>query len=321
MYIDFHKYNYRLIPEKDRRRYIERDKNAYKEIIKNWLEKEIEQIVERKWQIEEIFVLREISDFIKLLKEAEALYELGFFTGCIALVGISSEDFSKYLALKIDKKDLTQSSQNERLKVLFTNQAITGRAYNLLDNIRKLRNECLHYNNDFKARSTEELKNEAITALNDLKTALKIIIGHSVEIEVSPVNLYEEVVDNLAKTQDPSGVKQPNNLDEFAFKIRNATSHLLKLPLACDPERKTLIREMVCEVIEIDYEASDAGEITLFDMEFKMHVIVDLDDENATILKNSPIKEGDILECVLHSNINKLGMSGTWKFWFFQKFE
>jgi len=54
----------------------------------------------RKLEIEEIYYLKEIGDFIKLIREAESLYELGFFTSCIALVGVSAEDFSKYISLK-----------------------------------------------------------------------------------------------------------------------------------------------------------------------------------------------------------------------------
>ena len=95
MYIDFHKYNYDLVDISDREEYIRRDKRAYHGILKKWIDDNLADITERKWEVEEIQYLSEVSDFIKLIREAETLYELGFYTSCIALVGVSAEDFSK----------------------------------------------------------------------------------------------------------------------------------------------------------------------------------------------------------------------------------
>ncbi|THF74427.1 hypothetical protein [Cohnella fermenti] len=79
MYLDFNKFNYRLVPDNEQAAYIQRDKLAYEEILKKWLDNNIKEIVERKWEIEEILFFEDSSDFIKLLKEAEALYEFGFY--------------------------------------------------------------------------------------------------------------------------------------------------------------------------------------------------------------------------------------------------
>lgn len=105
MYIDFHKFNYNLIHKEERESYIKRDQEAYKQILSKWLEDDMEQIVQRKWEIKNLSTIKDTSDFFKLLKEAETLYELGFYTSCIALIGVAAEDFSKYIALKVGKSE------------------------------------------------------------------------------------------------------------------------------------------------------------------------------------------------------------------------
>lgn len=66
MYIDFNKYDYSLIDESERTLYIERDKAAYREIILEWFNSKVDDIVERKWLIEDIQYLASVSDFIKI---------------------------------------------------------------------------------------------------------------------------------------------------------------------------------------------------------------------------------------------------------------
>src|SRR5260221_1897928 len=183
MYINFHKFNYDLVDNQDKISYEQRDKEAYKEVLRQWFESNIADSVNRKWEIEEIFYLKKISDFIKLVREAESIYELGFFTSCIALVGISAEDFSKYISLENNRPthitDTYSSgqragqqydvSQFNRLKLQLNEGLINQQTYNLLDEIRKTRNDCLHYNQSFKQKATTDLKSDAIKSLNNLK--------------------------------------------------------------------------------------------------------------------------------------------------------
>ena len=78
MYIDFHKYNYELVPEDKVEEFKKRDKESYKSQLQKWFEENLEKVIEREWEIEEIHYLKNISDFIKLVREAEQLYEFGF---------------------------------------------------------------------------------------------------------------------------------------------------------------------------------------------------------------------------------------------------
>lgn len=177
MYIDFHKYNYELVDDSDEDLYLERDKKAYQVILQKWLDQHIVEITDRKWEIEEIQYLPEVSDFIKLIKESETLYELGFYTSCIALVGVSAEDFSKYLSIKAGLNDHVDLTQCNRLIKQLDEGIIDRTAYDLLNDIRRVRNDCLHYNQDFKRKNDNQLKSDAIKSLNNLKSTLKVLLG------------------------------------------------------------------------------------------------------------------------------------------------
>lgn len=168
MYINFHKYNYNLLANDEKTEYEARDKNAYKEVLSKWFNENLNDFINRKWEIEEIHYLKQIGDFIKLLQEAENLYELGFYTSCIALIGVSSEDFSRHLSLQNNKNEhitaknkngkITDVSQHDRLKLQLNENLISQNSYDLLDEIRSIRNDCLHYNQNFKQKPENELK-------------------------------------------------------------------------------------------------------------------------------------------------------------------
>jgi len=69
MYIDFHKYNYDLVPADKKAEYIKRDQESYKQVLQKWFSDNLDKTVERKWEINEIHYLKNISDFIKLIRE------------------------------------------------------------------------------------------------------------------------------------------------------------------------------------------------------------------------------------------------------------
>ena len=173
MYIDFHKYNYELVPEQQVNDYKTRDKESYKTLLTKWFEDNLDSFAERKWGIEEIHYLKNISDFIKLVREAEQLFEFGFYTGCISLVGVSSEDFCRYLSVQLGKPQYESQTQFNRINNLKSDGLISDATHTLLDDIRKIRNDCLHYKQNFKQKDNEELKSDALKALNNLKKTLK----------------------------------------------------------------------------------------------------------------------------------------------------
>jgi len=313
MYIDFHKYNYELIPKKERERYIQRDKKAYKNILRNWLEKNIDSIVERKWEIEEILFLSEISDFIKLLKEAETLYGFGFFTSCIALSGISAEDFTKYIATREGKTELVEETQFNRLKILLKEGIIPNGVYYNLDNIRKIRNKCLHYDQEFKLKNEEELKKDALSVLNNFKIIIKSILGYIQKTYQEKFDKLKEITEGIISEEG-----QLKNADSILYRLRNATSYLFNLPLTFSPEIKTLIFERMYKVCEIDFKFE---EVTLLDLTVDLKVIIDLDETIKEKLIQLNVKKNDLIHATVYSEIDKLGLSSSWKFIGFEKIE
>jgi hypothetical protein len=311
MYIDFHKYNYNWVSDEQKKDFETRDKDAYQNILKNWIETNAEEMTARKWEIEEIEYLSEVSDFIKLIREAESLYELGFFTGCIALVGVSAEDFLKYLAIKLGKPNYEGQTQYNRSINLLNDGLITQDIFDLLDNIRSIRNDCLHYNQDFKTKDKEELKADALKVLNDLKSILKTILG------VSSSTSTTDLLDLIMELSDPNS-EDSRNLNEVKMKLRNAVSHFLDIPLAFEPNRKLVVMQDYFLIKDIDFEMKETTMTALHNTPGAM-VIVELSDEIIDHINELGIKENDRVQAVVFSQPNEFGMTEQWDFYILRK--
>ena len=313
MYIDFHKYNYDLVPNQDKAKFEERDKAAYKKVLSKWIESKADEMTSRKWEIEEIEYLSEVSDFIKLIREGESLYELEFYTSCIALIGVSAEDFLKYLTVKLGKTQYENQTQFNRLNNLLSDGLISQDIYDLLDDIRKIRNDCLHYNQNFKQKDEAELKSGSIKVLNDLKSVLKTILGVA---NASSPNEYLDIIKELANPDS----EDAKNFDEVKMKIRNASSHILKFPMAFEPERKIVVKEDFYLVREID-ETNKETTISAVLYAVGAHVVVELTDELIDHINNLGIKENDTIYAVVYSQPNQFGMTEEWNFFHIRKEE
>lgn len=316
MYIDYHKYNYELINSTELDKFIQRDKDAYKKVLRKWIEDNIDLITERKWEIEEIGYLKEVSDFIKLIKEGETLFELGFYTSCIALIGVSSEDFSKYISLKVGRNDHIETvnrrgrtidvSQYNRLKLQLDESILTQDQYDLLDEIRKKRNDCLHYNQDFKTKDNEELKQDALICLNNLKRTLKDILGTSNQPnEKELINILSEIAKEVG-----GNIK---NMDEMRSKVRNAMSHLFNFDVTFDNEKKYEIRDDYFLIQEIDFENNETTLSPILKNP-GLYVIVELNEKEKELFTKLELNENDTIWATLYSEISDIGMSEEWYF-------
>lgn len=301
MYIDFHKYNYDLVPTDKQAEYKKRDKDSYKQILQKWFGDNVDNIIERKWEINEIHYLKNISDFIKLIREGEQLYELGFFTGCIALVGVASEDFLKYLAITLGKPQYESLTQYNRLNNLKNDNLISTSTHSLLDSIRNIRNDCLHYNLNFKQKTNAELKTDAVTALNNLKDTLKDILG---DISAISANDFTSIITGIGSGDD---IK---NTDEIAVKVKNAVSHLLKFPIAFDPRTKLQVRTSLYLIKEVD---ENFDEISLQDFGNGLIAIVEYPESERTYYKDKNLQKNDKVVATLFSIIDQNGLTAEWR--------
>lgn len=316
MYIDYHKYNYDLIKSAELSKFIQRDKNVYKKVLRKWIEDNIDSISERKWEIEEIGFLNEVSDFIKLIKEGETLFELGFYTSCIALIGVSSEDFSKYISLKIGRNNHIENidrygktyhvSQYNRLKLQLNESILTQEQYDLLNEIREKRNDCMHYNQDFKTKDNDELKQDAIICLNNLKKTLKAILGTSNQLNENELlnilsTIAKEVGDNI------------KNLDEMRSNVRNAMSHLFNFDVTFDTEKKYEIINNYFLIREIDFDNNETT-LTSIHGNSGLFVIVELNKKEKELFTKLELKENDTIHATLFSEISDIGITEEWNF-------
>lgn len=300
MYVDFHKYNYDLVPVEQRAEYLRRDQESYKTALRKWFESNIESVVERKWAINDIHYLKEISDFIKLIREGEQLYELGFFTGCIALIGVASEDFMKYLAIKLGKPQYERLTQFDRVKKLKDDGLISASTHVLIDKIRIVRNDCLHYNQDFKQKTASELKTDALAALNNLKEVIKALIGDTFVLN------GPELISILSSIGADADTR---NTDELTIKVKNAVSHLLKLPIAFSPNTKLQVKTSTFTIVSIDFKSD---EFSLKDISNGMFVIVEYPEQQRDYYKNKNLENGDSVIATLISVLDPNGLTAEW---------
>lgn len=306
MYIDFYKYNYAIIPEKNRERYIARDKVVYKQALQNWFNDNLDTIVERKWQLDELFFIQEYSGFAGILRESENLYELGLFTSCIALACIIAEDFARFLATKSGNPKWAGLTQFERLKKLLFANVIIQESYDKLDDIRKIRNDVLHYDDNFKLKSQEELKESAFNVLTDLRNILKNHLGFK-KGQISAddfIKIQEDLINGMAKKPEYKSFM------EMQFRLRNAVSQLLDLDLAFDPKVKELIRDGIFKVLSNEFD----DDVDLLDLVAGLPVCVDFDKKSKKKFQELKIKHGDQLYAVIHSIIDANGQSAIWHF-------
>ena len=316
MYINFHKFNYATVNPSEQVRYEARDKEAYKEVINDWFNSNIDGFVERKFEIEEIYYLKEISDFIKLVRESESLYELGFFTGCTALVGVSAEDFSKYLSLKKNRSNhITKTyttgkrkgqtvdvSQYERLKLQLSEGIINQCTYDLLDEIREIRNDCLHYNQVFKQKSESDLRSDALKALNALKSVLRNNVGTTLD----PKDV-EELMEELFESDNH------RSFEEIIWKQKNMFSHLLQFPTTQDPNVKQIVKAEFFKVTDLD---DDEIELTELDINpqvgTNLFVWVDIDNKGKELISVNFIQKDDLVFAEIYSNVAEDGQTRLW---------
>ena len=91
MYIDYLKNDYSDKTKQDREQYITRDKKHLRGLIQERITNDIDNIVDRWYELDDIGYIPENEKFLYLLKEAEQLYGFAYYTGTISIVGIAAE--------------------------------------------------------------------------------------------------------------------------------------------------------------------------------------------------------------------------------------
>lgn len=291
MYIDFIKNDYIDMPECERKKYIDRDKKALAGIIQEKIAQNVMDIVERWYKLSDVGIILQKEKFLDLLKEAEQLFGFGLYTGSIAIVGIACEEYCKYLAAKQKIKDV--KTQELRINELYKYKVITSEVKDALHRIRKLRNDCMHYNVSFKQLKEEELENHAFEMIANYKTCLKPLA-----VEVDRVS-NEELITSLVKEGEII-------LNEYLYKHRNILNQTQNINLQIHPSIDAIICTSIYFIDEIDISES-FHEMTLIDIKNKYPIVVDLTLPQCEMLKSLGLKTGNLITAYLISAISCIG--------------
>ena len=310
MYIDARKFNYKKLGLINFEEQESRDKIFTEDLYKNWLNENLASIIERIWEVEDIGVVERSGAFIKLLKEAEFCYSLGNFQSAIALTGVCAEDLCRYFA-DSSGKNYENDSQFDRINKLKKDGLLNQAQCDDFHTIRKIRNDCLHFNENFKNKSEPELKADALTAINTIKAIYSSIIGvldYSNVDTSSMCNLITKISEEAAKSPT-TGIK---NIQDAQIRLRNVFGEVFGVNLSLDLGGKPQIRSSAYNVKEIDLDI-EPKEITLACVSGSGIVCVDLTEQDIEAIEEQNIKEESIVVASILSTTDKLGMTSQWR--------
>ncbi|SFG27604.1 hypothetical protein [Oribacterium sp. WCC10] len=292
-YIDYLKADYSDKPKRLREEYIKRDKENLAQLIQERVARDIDNIIERWYEIDDVGLITVQEKFLDLLEEAEQLYSFGYYTGAVAVSGIASEEYAKYLFQK-NIGGVDNNTQEKRINRLATQKVIDGTLRDKFHDIRRLRNECMHYDQSFKSLSDEDLKLKAQNILSLYKEVLSSIADKHISNEKAIIS-----------------VEHYDSEREFTLKYRNI---LMKngVNLQLPPGVKNQVKQSLYLILEIDIETEMFKEMTLFDILNGGLSVVDLTIPQTEMISEAAIKEGNIMAATLISAVNGAGLTADW---------
>ena len=309
MYIDFIKFDYEAFNISNYQELENRDKDFYKKILSDWFNGNLNKIVDRKWDIDDIGFVEKTSDFIKLIKEAELAYSMGLYTSSIALIGISSEDLTRYFSF-LSGHEFDNLSQFHRINKLFELELISEVVKNKLHEIRTIRNDCLHYNQDFKTKNKEILQVDSLKVINLLKSIYSLLFIN--DIESDEVFTYDKVLQQLShEVAYQNNVGDTVSQDEITLKLRNSFAQFTGIDMSINSNYLELNSIYTINEIDLDIEPK---EMTLYDELRKLPFIIDLNSNDIERIEKDSISEGSKIVAIVSSQTNELGMTAEWKF-------
>lgn len=297
MYIDYLKNDYSNKKEQEREEYIARDKKHLAGLIQERITNDIEHIVDRWYELDDIGYIPENEKFLYLLKEAEQLYGFAYYTGTVSIIGIAAEEYCRYLIRKYNFTDVDK--QYDRINKLADNGKLTTQMKSTFHRIRAIRNDCMHYDDNFKNLSDTQLKAYALEMVQLYKSCLSL--------SVIPLD------ENCEKVSEEMLTSKEMTFREFIYRNRNIQRHVTGLDLQIDPKIKNLIFTSQYYVAEIDISTNAFKEMTLLDMDRgAMPLVVDLTLPQAEMIQKLKLEEGHIIIATVMSNITTLGQSEEW---------
>ncbi|WP_416391517.1 DUF4145 domain-containing protein [Alloalcanivorax xenomutans] len=309
MFIDSKKFDYGKFAYPDSDKLIDRDKQFLKKAYLKWMQDTVNEIVARQWEIDDIGVVEQSGDFVKLLKEAEFTYSLGAYTSAISLVGVCAEDLCRFFATTAGHS-FDSLSQFDRVNRLVSLGAFSQAVADKFHVIRNLRNDCLHFNQGFKQKDQPTLKANALQALNTIKFIYGSILGvvDYKTVESSKLLGIMRKIAEEAASSDPGKL----GIDEATIRTRNVFANAFGVDISMNNAGRPVFKTSIYRVDDID-EDGEPFELSLMDMSCGMVVIVDLTNGDLAKIREEAINEGNIVAATLMSVPNDLDMTAEWR--------
>ncbi|MGG3889609.1 hypothetical protein [Metabacillus fastidiosus] len=297
MYLDFIKLDYNNKSKEERIQLINRDKNHLGKIIQSRITDDIENIVDRWYELEDIGVVEEEGMFLKLLKEAEELYSFGYFIGAISLIGVASEELCKIIIQKngLGTNEITQFN---RINLISTVGKISKETEGYLHKIRKIRNHYIHSNSEGIYIRTNEIRKKSFTIITLFKSVLKDTL------QVTDIN-YSDVLDKLISNQE-------FNFTDFKYRYRNLLHQEKSIDLQLEVTNKPRVITSIFSIYDIDIQEEEFKELTLIDIENGLPVTVDLTIPKVKEIKKLKLEKNNGIIATLISTISSIGQTEEW---------
>lgn len=297
MYIDYLKNDYSQNNEQEKQEYIARDKKYLAGLIQERIANDINSIVDRWYELDDIGYIPENEKFLYLLKEAEQLYSFSYYTGTISIIGIAAEEYCRYLIRKFNITDVDK--QYDRINRLADNGKISVQMKCTFHRIRTIRNDCMHYDDSFKNLSDAELKAYALEMVQLFKECLSL----------SVICLD----DNCNTVAEKMLMSKEMTFREFIYRNRNIQRRVTGLDLQIDPKVKNLVFTSQYYVLEVDISTDTYKEMTLLDMDRgAMPVVIDLTVPQTEMIQRLKLEKGHIIIATIMSNVSTLGQTEEW---------
>lgn len=276
---------------------INKDKLALENALMTKTSVSKSEIVNRLYEIDDIGAI-DCSDEEEVcsIKEAEELYALECYKGCIAICGLIAETLCK--KMECQNNICKSSDQCSRINKLYKYGLISDHVKSSFHTIRLNRNNCIHFNNSFAVADENTRKKMALESVNLLKSIFSDIYNH-------PSNI-EDIISNQIKSN------KDTTQDELTIIYRNAMNKINNCDITIH-NQKIIAKTIVAKILEIDIDSSIFKEITVMDLSTPWcPFVIDLTYAQADDIKNKKIQEDQLVLITIISKVSNNGITETW---------
>lgn len=241
-------------------------------------------------------MVEEEGVFSNLLKEAEELYSFGYYVGAISLIGVAAEELCKKISMK-NNIVIDNVTQFELINLLKKRDIISNIVKDKLHSIRKIRNKFIHGNSEEIYEKNNFLLVQSLEIIKDFKVVLKNTF------EIAELN-YLDFPEKVILNQDISFI-------DFKYRYRNLLNEQ-DIDLQFDTSVNAKVFTNFYSILDIDINSGLFKEITLFDLNSQLPLVVDLTLPQVNEINRLKLEEQNVILASVLSKISTTGQTDEW---------